>query len=412
MKLWDQVELGKPVSSQAIVRASLFYGSAITIKVWCKVICKIQGKKERMVWFGALGVILCFCGAVTGKAHQTVGPCGHSSGERWYSQKIRRGIIQHTWTNATELDLSQNCLNLSHSKSLHKVQRFGLIVMLNISGNYLPLLERNHLSRLSALEVLDLSRCQLEGIENGAFKGLPNLKTLLLGGNKLQDPSLTALKDLKTLSFLDLQGNGHIKNAPPDWIKGLQKVFWPKNTALMPPRNKSEGLAQNLNVQRKFQRKLLSDVNEDPTTANTNRTETSDEQPSHSWQYLAAVLVTAILISIIIALAAKCKIVHRYLASYRHTRLSEGDAASQCDPMNLEVGFSGQVMRGQGSHAVTSTELDDDDGFIEDNYIQACERERLKGPPRRWKARITMMTSSILLLNTKKREKGRARQQL
>ncbi|KAG5850684.1 type III endosome membrane protein TEMP [Anguilla rostrata] len=321
---------------------------------------------------GALGMMMCFWGTVTGKAPPTVGPCVHSSREGWYSQKKLTGIIGHTWPNATELDLSQNCLNLTHSKSLHKMQKFGRLVMLNLSGNYLPLLERNHLSRLSALKVLDLSRCQLVGIENGAFQGLPNLQTLLLGGNKLQDPLPTALRDLRALSVLDLHGNGHIKNGPPEWIKGVQRVFWPGSTGFMPPGNKSEGHVQNLNILRTFQRKLLSDINEDPTTPSINSTDTSKERPSHSWQYLVAVLVTAILISIIITLGAKCKIVHRYLASYRHTLLPEGDAVSQCDPMSLEVGFSGQDVMGRGP----PTELDDDDGFIEDNYIQACERER------------------------------------
>lgn len=48
-----------------------------------------------------------------------------------------------------------------------------------------------------------------------------------------------------------------------------------------------------------------------------------------------AVLVTAISAAIIIALLAKCQVVRRYLASYRHTRLRETDTVSQCDPSGL-----------------------------------------------------------------------------
>uniref|UniRef100_A0A6Q2Y6L3 Uncharacterized protein n=1 Tax=Esox lucius TaxID=8010 RepID=A0A6Q2Y6L3_ESOLU len=73
---------------------------------------------------------------------------------------------------------------------------------------------------------------------------------------------------------------------------------------------------------------------------------------SKSWQYLVVVLVTAISLSLLITVLAKCQLIRRYLASYRHTRLTEGH-------MNMD-------------------EEDDDDGFIEDNYIQASERERAK----------------------------------
>lgn len=54
--------------------------------------------------------------------------------------------------------------------------------------------------------------------------------------------------------------------------------------------------------------------------------------PPGNWQFLVGVLVTAISVSLLIALLAKCQVVRRYLASYRHTRLREADNVSQCDP--------------------------------------------------------------------------------
>uniref|UniRef100_A0A4W4EYG5 Type III endosome membrane protein TEMP n=1 Tax=Electrophorus electricus TaxID=8005 RepID=A0A4W4EYG5_ELEEL len=117
------------------------------------------------------------------------------------------------------------------------------------------------------------------------------------------------------------------------------------------------GHTLNLINQSPFHRKLLTDTSVDNTGTNrTNKTLGTDVSPkssSHDWRYLVGALVTALGVSILIAVAAKCKIVCRYLASYRHSRLNETDETSQCDPAK-----------------------DDDDGFIEDNYIQASDRER------------------------------------
>ncbi|TNN24051.1 Type III endosome membrane protein TEMP [Liparis tanakae] len=72
-------------------------------------------------------------------------------------------------------------------------------------------------------------------------------------------------------------------------------------------------------------------INISPSLAVTLESQTS-KYKAHNWAFLVAVLVTAISISVLIALLAKCQVVRRYLASYRHTRLRETDTVSQCDP--------------------------------------------------------------------------------
>ena len=93
---------------------------------------------------------------------------------------------------------------------------------------------------------------------------------------------------------------------------------------------------------------------------------------SQTWPYLVAGLATTLTISAFIILAVKCRLFHRYLASYRHYRLPEGDLASQYSPEEGAIPGHGMEGRGGTRHGVD----EDDDGFIEDNYIQASERER------------------------------------
>ncbi|XP_054646312.1 type III endosome membrane protein TEMP [Dunckerocampus dactyliophorus] len=96
---------------------------------------------------------------------------------------------------------------------------------------------------------------------------------------------------------------------------------------------------------------------------------------SHRWEFLVAVLATAILLSIIMAIVAKCQVIRHYLASYRHTRLSEADTHDQCEQSSgLEVEFDMHGECVMNPHRPVCAE--DDDGFIEDNYIPASERER------------------------------------
>uniref|UniRef100_A0A8C5EYT9 Uncharacterized protein n=1 Tax=Gouania willdenowi TaxID=441366 RepID=A0A8C5EYT9_GOUWI len=74
----------------------------------------------------------------------------------------------------------------------------------------------------------------------------------------------------------------------------------------------------------------------------------SEPEPSktvnHNWGFLVAVLLSAVSVSILTAVLAKCQVVRRYLASYRHSRLRETDSVSQCDQSGLYTWFLASIL--------------------------------------------------------------------
>ncbi|NXW67649.1 LRC19 protein, partial [Hirundo rustica] len=297
--------------------------------------------------------------------------------------------------NITSLDLSFNSLVMPHHRTLLK--HFPSLHSLNLSSNAKLTLSPAVFSNLGALRLLDLSSCGIAYIHMDTFKGLENLHTLLLRNNSLQKLDVPFLLPLKALFHLDLQHNALV--SVDTWSLQLMETV---------PRVHLEGnpwvcdcsahpLQQWLQHRRGEWRGCVGQV--EPRVADcTLQAGTGLENGEHwvchrlticlscvtatalpagkggrSWPYLVGFLVTAIGISIVIALVAKCKLVHKNFASYHHRPLPEISSIGG-SPMEDSSSWD----RGScGSHSITDAadlQAEDDDGFIEDNYIQPSEQ--------------------------------------
>ncbi|NXK61465.1 LRC19 protein, partial [Sylvietta virens] len=294
--------------------------------------------------------------------------------------------------NITSLDLSFNSLVIPHHRTLLK--HFPSLHSLNLSSNTKLTLNPAVFSNLRALRLLDLSSCGITSIHMDTFKGLGNLHTLLLRNNSLQGLDVPFLLPLKALFHLDLQHNALV--SVDAWSLQLMEAV---------PRVRLEGnpwvcdcsaqpLQQWLQRRQGERRGWAAGDVSGRRNPECRRLENGEHWVCHrltmclscvtatalpagkggrSWPYLVGFLVTAIGISILIALAAKCKLVHKNFASYHHRPLPEISSVGG-SPMEDSSSWD----RGScGSLSITDAadlQAEDDDGFIEDNYIQPSEQ--------------------------------------
>lgn len=296
-------------------------------------------------------------------------PCTLST--QGHADCSRKGLTNLPITlprNLQYLDLSAN--------SIHHLQpfpvKFSELLYLNLSGNPLHSLPAGAFKRLSHLQALDLSNCELSRLHSDVFEGLLHLQTLILRNNMLQDIDL---RNLRAWSRLDVRGTSLISSprmaALMDQLAGQRLCDCSSMRPLHKANDQVSGdfcscatliQKRDLYVQTadKADSEVIKhhvrDVNEISNTSLTsNHTTPSPVSQGRSWPYLVGFVLIAATISLLIAVAAKCKLFHRYFRSYRHRPLPDSEWITESQNELPGVPLPPQ---------------DDEDGFIEDNYIQ------------------------------------------
>ncbi|KFQ41272.1 Leucine-rich repeat-containing protein 19, partial [Mesitornis unicolor] len=308
-------------------------------------------------------------------------------------------------SNITGLDLSFNSLVVPRHRTL--LMHFPSLRSLNLSSNALLALGPEVFSNLGALHLLDLSSCSIAHLHTDTFQGLGNLHTLLLRNNNLRELESPFFLPLKALFHLDLQHNAlgsvdawslQLMEAVPEvqlegnpWVcdctvyplqQWLRRRQAEDLTCASPPRLQGREVtaldSQDLGCRIKQRFPRVVSTAQQTTVTHSNTTTPPTGKGGRSWPYLVGFLVAAIGISILIALAAKCKLFHKNLASYRHRPLPDTNSIGGSpmeDGSSWDRGSSGRgASKSHPMPGAADLQAEDDDGFIEDNYIQPSEQ--------------------------------------
>ncbi|XP_036385967.1 leucine-rich repeat-containing protein 19-like [Megalops cyprinoides] len=292
-------------------------------------------------------------------------------------------VTLKNYTKLTDLYLDNNIMTILPGHTFNSLSRLRI---LSVSGNKISRVEPRAFAGLGRLKKLDLSQNAIRSLPPGVFANLSSLESLSLQGNSLQSLESDIVTDLVKLKHIDLMDNPWncsyaflqlIKNWRVQISEGARcanptdqagksildkSKSSPGSTTTEPPQNNKPSSPQTIHMTTPGH---ISSNNSLEKAA----PDAGDAPPAgHMWKFLAGVVVTALTTALLIVCAVKSPSWHKLLFNYRHQRLCEEE------PSVFATGrysnFSLDTEQTETSAHELDAQLDDEDGFIEDRYIE------------------------------------------
>ncbi|XP_044516574.1 leucine-rich repeat-containing protein 19 [Gracilinanus agilis] len=338
-------------------------------------------------------------------------------GSQNFTAKNYTSVPQNINKNVTLLDLSYNQITLN-STDISILQAYVLLTELNLNNNKIVSLRNKSFGSLSNLEILSISSNSIITIEQNAFVGLGKLKQLCLFQNKISQMNPYTFVPLKSLIALNLQDNMinyfdvprqfqlkkiNLHGNPWNCSCGLHNLQNWLNTSKVMLENENITMCSSPDALKNYSIKVasynrchskspltqFSNINfkssANPTfflyfnDTSDNKTKNAEAESSgKSWALLVGVVVVVTVTSMLIFIAIRCPTWYNFFFSYNHRRLDEQDTDKFEGDFTVYPNSLPQTPDTNPDDSIVifdqlSSFMVDEDGFIEDKYIDTQE---------------------------------------